>query len=280
MSRYPCESKLIIHPNLENRTLSLTLFHRHNAQYNDISLSIDVKCFIDANLWLIPSGLKQRIRQNHTLGYEKAVPQRIYYHWQKANSSTWTLDKDPITSVNKFLVSDNLADRFQSKVYETGDIRAIAIYINESISALRHAKELAMDATYGTNSFGMELYAVLAELDGTGVPLAYMFVKKKERVDGRTASTRAGDGGMTTILNRFLYHLKVSGLHPNFFGSDKDHSKINAIATTWEGVKIQLCYWHALRDIRMKLKSSKAADDLSHYHPFECTDGIDNFEAC
>lgn len=47
-----------------------------------------------------------------------------------------------------------------------------------SILTLSGAQELVMDATYGTNSAGMDLFAVLAELDGTGVPLCYMFVQK------------------------------------------------------------------------------------------------------
>ena len=49
-------------------------------------------------------------------------------------------------------------------------------------------KEVAIDATFGKNNAGMDLYAVLAELDGTGVPLAYLFVEK----DNSTGPAPAG----------------------------------------------------------------------------------------
>jgi hypothetical protein len=32
-----------------------------------------------------------------------------------------------------------------------------------------------MDSTFGTNNAGMDMFAVLAEAEGTGVPLAYYF---------------------------------------------------------------------------------------------------------
>jgi len=34
------------------------------------------------------------------------------------------------------------------------------------------AMELAMDVTYGTNNAEMELFAVLADLEGTGLPIS------------------------------------------------------------------------------------------------------------
>jgi hypothetical protein len=51
-------------------------------------------------------------------------------------------------------------------------------FISESINTLTpHAKELAKDATFGINNAGMDLFAVLAEANRTGVPLAYSFVE-------------------------------------------------------------------------------------------------------
>ena len=57
------------------------------------------------------------------------------------------------------------------------NMHAIAFYISDSIDVLAsRTKELVMDATFGTNSTGMSLFAVLAEVDGTGVSLAYSFM--------------------------------------------------------------------------------------------------------
>lgn len=278
MVRYPCESKLVLHPNLETRQLSLTMFHHHHDEYADISLSHEIKHFVNKNLYLTPSELRHRIRQEEIPGRGTAATQQIYYHWQKANSSTWRLDADPIVSVSKLLSGDNLTNKFYTRVFHAGEIRAIAIYINDTINTLRSASELSIDATYGTNSSGMELYAVLAEFDGTGVPLCYMFVEKTP-VSGTSAS-RPGDAGMTGIVHQFLVPVREPGLRPTFFGSDKDQCEIRSIATVWDNVKNQLCYWHALRALRMKLKSSKQTDHLSQYHPQECEGIIQDFESC
>ena len=69
-------------------------------------------------------------------------------------------------------------------------------------------KELVMDATFGTNSTGMSLFAVLAEVDGTGVPLAYYFM---ETFEGNSHGVRqAAPRATTAILYQFLRPLQAS----------------------------------------------------------------------
>ena len=82
-------------------------------------------------------------------------------------------------------------------------------------------KEVAIDATFGTNNVGMDLFALLAEFDGTGIPLAYCFL-----VTISVEHTRHSEPG---ILDQFLRALKAGGLNPAFFGVDKDLSEIAAV---------------------------------------------------
>lgn len=49
--------------------------------------------------------------------------------------------------------------------------RTLAFFVNASFSSLSEPKEIANDATCGTNSEGMEFSAVLAELDGVDLSL-------------------------------------------------------------------------------------------------------------
>jgi hypothetical protein len=66
-------------------------------------------------------------------------------------------------------------------------------------------------------------FAVLAELDGTGVPLAYCFEKVFEN-NGK-GEHRAILGAISGILLcQFLGYLRISDLSPTFFGTDKDMS--------------------------------------------------------
>ena len=65
----------------------------------------------------------------------------------------------------------------------------------------------------------MSLTAVLAELDGTGVPLCYLFVGT---TNSNQVSKSADPGATTCILKQFLQPLKNAGYDPIFFGCDKD----------------------------------------------------------
>ena len=63
--------------------------------------------------------------------------------------------------------------KYRPASYSSGYINGLVLYVLDTISMLQDAKrpvlEMAMDATYGTNNPGMDLFAVLAEVDGTGV---------------------------------------------------------------------------------------------------------------
>ncbi|KAI9806204.1 MAG: hypothetical protein M1825_006319 [Sarcosagium campestre] len=134
-----------------------------------------------------------------------------------------------------------------------------------------------MDVTYGTNNAGMELFAVLAELDGTGVPLAYLFLEKPSLEDG---SKKSDPGAVIGVLCQFLTPLKDAGFDPKFFGCDKDTSEIAAAKLVWPTATIQLCFWHAKRAIRKKLKDSTKTNTQSHYFPADVEEFIPDLEIC
>ena len=154
----------------------------------------------------------------------------------------------------------------------------LTFYVHDPIAVLTsEAKELAMDATYGTNSAGIDLFAVLAEVDGTGVPLAYCFAETLASEDGKK---QKDSGAITCLLTQFLRPLKTSGFRPTFFRSDKDFSEIGAIKQIWPDTTIQLCYWHAKRAIRDKLKDSKKTNTQNQYLPADAQKLIPDLEIC
>lgn len=139
------------------------------------------------------------------------------------------------------------------------------------------ASELVMDATYGTNSSGADLFAVLAEADGAGVPIGYIFVEKRGVAD---SGRRSEDGAMTALIAEFLKQVWNAGFRPRFFGTDKDSAEISALGSIFSAAKHQLCWWHVKRAIRQKLKDSKPTDPLSSYFPEECEWIIPHFHTC
>ena len=188
------------------------------------------------------------------------------------NSTIWRRDSDPFRSAQNLLSERS---DIKSAHYRTDNVRGLAFYISDSISTLGQAKELAMDATYGTNNAGMDLFAVLAEVDGTGVPLAYCFMEVVE--NDNKGEHRAMPGATGGILCHFLQELRDLGLDPTL---DKDTSEIFAVRQTWPNTVIQLCYWHARRAIRMKLALAKKTDTQNEYRPGEAQLVIPDLEVC
>ena len=96
----------------------------------------------------------------------------------------------------------------------------------------------------------MELYNLHAEMNGTGFPLAYLFLEN---------NGKCGEGIRTTIIQSFLSKLRDIGLHPEFILTDKDFAQINAARFTWKGIKVQLCKWHVKKAIMTRLSSNKVS---------------------
>ena len=89
----------------------------------------------------------------------------------------WKRSENQFESAKLFLAEKN--EDFEQREFSVDNYRGLALYIKTSITILaRQTKQLAIDATYGTNCAGCDLFAVLAEFDGTGVPLAYLFMEK------------------------------------------------------------------------------------------------------
>src|SRR5437763_7536745 len=114
--------------------------------------------------------------------------------------------------------------------------------------------ECGIDATYNTNNFGFELYVLHAEMNGTGFPLAYLFLEN---------NGKCGEGIRTTIIQSFLSKLRDMGVCPGFILTDKDFAQINAAYFTWKGVKVQLCKWHMKKAIMSRLTSNKSPRNSS-----------------
>jgi hypothetical protein len=97
-----------------------------------------------------------------------------------------------------------------------------------------------------------------AEFDGSGFPLAYLFLEH---------NGKCGDGIRTEIITKFVLQLKEKGLDPEFILTDKDWAQIKACHSTWPKAKIQLCRWHINRAITTRLQSDQmvARDTYNGY---------------
>lgn len=75
---------------------------------------------------------------------------QVHYQWNCIDPKTWKHDEDRVTSTS-IEISKSVGN-YQYAFYTVGNLRSLAIYINDAFSKLKHkVKELAIDATYGTN---------------------------------------------------------------------------------------------------------------------------------
>ncbi|CAK7275564.1 hypothetical protein SEPCBS119000_006746, partial [Sporothrix epigloea] len=227
MRRYDCKGLLTFKTLWDEGVILLHMRHKHHTIYDDISLTPEAQSFVDAR---VASGNPKEIRQllisQKIPGYKYVTIGQVYYQWRKANESRWRRDADQFIST-RLLLAEMPSSDYRSAEYTKDHVRGFAIFCQATIQQLGPVtREVAIDATFGTNNAGMDLFAVLAEVHGTGVPLAYLLLEKK--FAGRTNAR--GTGAIIAVLVRFLEDIKKAGFNPTFFLCDKDPSEIAAIS--------------------------------------------------
>ena len=277
ITRFPCQSSLTIRPFLEERVLALELYHIYHQPYHDRQLSPAVMDFIDTRITsLSPAEIFRDLSASGITGVSTVAQHQVYYRWQQANMATWRRHDDALLSA-EYLLNEQTA-LYDHRVYTSGASKGVALYVRRSMKALiSKTKELAMDSTFGTNNAGMDLFSILAEVDGTGIPLAYCFT---QMANSGASSSRSDAGAQINLLDQFLRPLRELGFRPTFFGVDKDTAEISAVRQVWPETNIQLCYWHSKRALRTKLKDSKKTSSQSRYFPVDAQKLIPELEIC
>ncbi|CAG8751100.1 8172_t:CDS:2, partial [Gigaspora margarita] len=133
---------------------------------------------------------------------------------------------------------------FSRKLYYHND--------NQFISATYLLEEddehlLLYNATYKTNSAEFELYVIIANIEGVGYPISYLFLNSPKNVPFTC----------TTALIKYLDSLQKQGVNPTFVFSDKDFAQIDAIKYIWPNTKIQLCWWHIRHAVLRRLRNQE-----------------------
>ncbi|KAK9478287.1 hypothetical protein V1514DRAFT_79849 [Lipomyces japonicus] len=151
---------------------------------------------------------------------------QVCYRWQKTDSEIWQRNSDS-------------AYEEHYDVFTSGNLKALGFYASIVIQRLRNSTaQLVMNATFGASNGGMSLFAILAKVEDTGVPLAYCLVERLKLSQVELAENRlvrADPGPMTHIIHQFLERLKRYGIQPKFFGIDKDAAEIAAVGTCMAG---------------------------------------------
>lgn len=153
MERFACGSNLKLSVNLLDRRLNITLSHNYHEKYIDIQITPSILAFLSTrSSTKTPIELYHELQLSGIRDSDKVAQHQVSYQWHKTNISIWRRDDDPFVSATKLLGSNN---EYQNFIYTAGNVRGLGIYISKTMSVLSsRAKEVAIDATYGTNSSG------------------------------------------------------------------------------------------------------------------------------
>ncbi|KAI0676271.1 hypothetical protein C8Q78DRAFT_1073099 [Trametes maxima] len=134
----------------------------------------------------------------------------------------WRLAPTPLASAEKFLELKGAQYNVERLMIEAEPgTELVAFYVKDFVKAWGpHTQELAMDSTWNTNGGNFELFSAVADMNGFGLPLAFLFL---------STTKDATSGAKRRVLERFLGKLKDLGVMPKFTLTDKDWSEIEAI---------------------------------------------------
>ncbi|KAF0544536.1 ATP-dependent DNA helicase pif1 [Gigaspora margarita] len=171
MDRFDCHAKLIIGVNIAAKEAKVKL--NHDIQHEkpvDVTTPEEIKREIMHNFHMDLVQLRTHIRQRFdTL---QVTPKQIYYWWSIFNQQFFKLDKNPFTSMHRFLDNPNNNGEF---CYEWNDESVIAIgFITPLLIELLPVLSIHCDATYKTAKGRFELYGIISSVHGAGFPVAYL----------------------------------------------------------------------------------------------------------
>ncbi|KAJ2990392.1 hypothetical protein NUW54_g8481 [Trametes sanguinea] len=263
MPRFPCNGWLHVTVREHSDIMQISIKHEaDHLPYVDITIPTQWKEFIEQHARSqTPGKIWQGILAatgGRDINFKSSA---VYYHWTKVTRKDWRLDNDPFVSARKFIEARGADYKIVlMDIKPEPGTRVLGFYIQDFMDAwATHTQELAMDSTWNTNGGNFELFSAVADANGAGIPLAFLFIHTEK--DANTA------GAKQTVLERFLHELKARGVEPEYTLTDKDWSEINAMRSVWPDSKHQLCFWHALRALKQRLCKNK--DAPAPYQPTE-----------
>ncbi|KAG8990423.1 hypothetical protein FRB90_001762 [Tulasnella sp. 427] len=223
-----------------------------HVPYCSVSLPDDVKK-------IVSKGVEKRWNMTQVWHAVQAVhptqafsQDSVYHFWHNQVRAAWVRDADEMRSAEKILEEAALPDRVGPYALDRININmpkglsgfafAVPVILEKWGSRIR---EVALDSAWGTNHTGYEVYALLGEAYGSGLPIGYLFLK---------ATGESAPHSKQNVLEAFLLHFREKkSIKPIVTLSDKDWTEINAFRTIFPDAKHQLCLWHCIKAVKSRL---------------------------
>ncbi|KAJ7656862.1 hypothetical protein DFH06DRAFT_991429, partial [Mycena polygramma] len=241
MDTFQCHGWLHITVNDSDSIAFVKISHADDhVPYWCIDVPADVVEFVRANPKLTPTQLWDEILKTHP---QPAFNRRaIFTLWADSSAQEWKRDPDELKSANILLKEFTSPDPKSGKNEPLYSVEPIPLTPEPGFTAIAFAlpkllreisgrvRELSLDSAWNTNGSRYEVYALLGEVYGSGMPLGYLLVQ---------SAAGSAPGGKERFIRQLLAHFKTAWVIRAITTlSDKDWSEINAFLA--EAVKTRL----------------------------------------
>jgi hypothetical protein len=262
IERFPCNGKIKININIPLKRVKLTFNHLYHQQptYRETRLPQVAINWIKTNLNhnLRKVEFHKRLSEEKLIDPTKHTYHQVYYWALKLSAGQYITNiKNQVISTKDYMQRPELIDAGYKLILhiENNFVRALGFttpFMN-NISK-DNINELIIDSTFKTNQEKFELFALIINCGGFGMPLAYLYL------DTFTASEDLLQNPINNINNRvmalavFFQSMRAEQILPSFILLDKDMGQIAAVQEAWSWTtNIQLCLWHVERAIDRKI---------------------------
>ena len=200
----------------------------------------------------------KRLSEEKLIDPTKHTYHQVYYWALKLSAGQYITNiKNQVISTKDYIQRPELINAGYKLILhiENDFVRALGFttpFMN-NISK-NNINELIIDSTFKTNQEKFELFALIINCGGFGMPLAYLYL------DTFTASEDLLRNPINNINNRvmaltvFFQSIRAEQILPSFILLDKDMGQIAAVQEAWSWTtNIQLCLWHIERAIDRKI---------------------------
>ncbi|KAF5391119.1 hypothetical protein D9757_003048 [Collybiopsis confluens] len=169
---------------------------------------------------------------------------QIQAKWTRVNKKNWLLDDNQVKSALLLLQRAEKEKTEVIPITQRNGASSIAFAFTEIVDSYIQGK---------TNALGYELLAIVGELNGQAIPLAFQL---------NTLTDTADEGVKELLLRDFIRWLAKRCPNIKFTLSDKDVTEINTFRLEIPHAKHRLCYWHGIRYIEKRLGPPAAFKDM------------------
>ncbi|KAJ3965249.1 hypothetical protein EV361DRAFT_811027, partial [Lentinula raphanica] len=148
------------------------------------------------------------------------MEKQVQTEWTRINEDHWRLDQDQVKSASKLLEGFDREKVEIIPITQREGSSSIAFAFTKILDGIgSDIEEVLMDSTWKTNALGYELFAIVGELNGQAIPLAFLLV---------TLTEAANEGTKESILRDFISWIAKQCPKIKFTLTDKDVTEINA----------------------------------------------------